>query len=131
MNSKQSIKIWSRVLTEACEGKPAAEQKKAVKRLEEILKAKKKGYLLPVIAANAFGEIENKSKFDIVMAHPQSPELVEKLKKKIAKRFGSGADAKVAVDPKLIGGFVAKSSQYLLDASVKNHLQQLKKIYEQ
>lgn len=118
-------------MTEACEGKPAAEQKKAVKRLEEILKAKKKGYLLPVIAANAFGEIENKSKFDIVMAHPQSPELVEKLKKKIAKRFGSGADAKVAVDPKLIGGFVAKSSQYLLDASVKNHLQQLKKIYEQ
>lgn len=115
---------------EVCEGKTAAEQKKAVKRLEEILKAKKKGYLLPVIAANAFGEIENKSKLDIVMAHPQPPELVEKLKKKIAKRFGTGADAKVIVDSKLIAGFTAKSSQYLLDASVKNRLQQLKKIFQ-
>ncbi|MCU0652731.1 MAG: F0F1 ATP synthase subunit delta [Candidatus Pacebacteria bacterium] len=130
MNSKQTIKIWSRVVTEACEGKTLAEQKKVLVRLEEILKAKKKSYLMPKIVANAAAALQSSAKLEITLAHAQSPELAEKLKKRIASAFEAGSDAKVLVDPAIIGGFVAKSSQYLMDASVKNFLQRLKNKFD-
>lgn len=130
MNSKQAVKIWSRVLAEACDGKTAAEQKKTVARLAEILKAKKKGYLLAEIVKNAFAALEDKNRLEITLAHPQSDELVRSLGKKIAAKFRDGRDTAVAVNPAIIGGFTAKSSQYLLDASVKSRLEKLKKTFE-
>jgi len=131
MNSKQAIKIWNQVLVGACEGKTAAEQKKIVNRLEAILRQKKKEYLLPKIVDKAFAVIENRAKLEITLARHQSPELVEKLKKKIAARIEGGRQVNLAIDPEIIGGFTAKSSQYFLDASVRGYLKRLEKTYQQ
>lgn len=130
MNSKQLIKIWSRVLVEACEGKNLAEQKKIIARLGTILKAKKKEHLLAQIVKNAFEIIEAETKLEITLAHPQSAEFIDKLKKKIAGKFEGNGAVEVAVSPSIIGGFKVKSSQYILDASVKSYLEQLRKNYE-
>ena len=129
MNSKQLIKIWTRVLIEAFEGKSAAEQKKVFGRLKAILKSKKKEYLLRKIAENTIAAMKKETEFEIIMAHEQPLDTVNKLEEKLA-RILCAEDAQVRTDPALIGGFVAKTDQCLIDASVKGFLQQLKKIYQ-
>jgi len=49
MNSKQSIKIWSRILEEAFENEDDARQRAIVDKLKDILARQKKQNLLPVI----------------------------------------------------------------------------------
>jgi F0F1-type ATP synthase delta subunit len=129
MNSKQTILIWTRVLVEACLEKTATEQKKIILRLEEILKRKKKEYLLPRIIKKAFAIMEGRSKMELTLAHSQSPETIDKLTKKLAKHFDGWDEIKTAVDTGIIGGFVAKTEEYIFNASVRNYLDQLKKKY--
>ena len=129
MNSKQTIKIWSRVLMEAGADKSVAEQKKIIHRLGEILKSKKKDYLLEKIVNNALTSIENQSKLEITLARSQSQEFTNELAKKISAKLGANAAAKISIDPSLIAGFCAKTSQYIFNASIKNNLEQLKKTY--
>jgi len=130
MNSKQLIKIWSRVAEDACAGKSLADQKKIFARLEAILKAKKKSYLLARIIDNAHKSLAKRDKLEIVLAHEQTDLTVVKLKKILSAKMESGQNAVVKIDPALIGGFVARTSQYILNASIKSQLEQLKKIYE-
>lgn len=127
MNSKQLINVWSRVLQEAASGKSAAERKKIISRLEAILKNKKKEYLLPVIIEKSAAAAEKQTKLEISLAREQSAEVVEKIKKMLAKKIQGWEKAKLKVDPGLIGGFVAKTEQYIIDASIKNQLEELKK----
>jgi len=130
MNSKQTINVWSRVLQEMGAGKGAAEQKKIVARLEAILKRKKKEYLLPVILEEAAAAAAKKAKLEISLAHEQPAEVTEKLKKALAKGFEGWEKTEVRINPDIIGGFVAKTSQYLVDASVKSQLGKLRRSYE-
>ncbi|MFZ3074234.1 MAG: F0F1 ATP synthase subunit delta [Minisyncoccales bacterium] len=130
MNSKKTIKIWTMVLVKECAGKTAVEQKKIILRLKEILKSKKRGYLLRRIVRDALNAMKKQARFEITMAHSQSAEAVGKLKNRLAVRFGGDEDADVDIDPAIIGGFVAKTDHYLIDASVKGFLKQLKKSYQ-
>jgi F0F1-type ATP synthase delta subunit len=130
MNSKKTIKIWTMVLIKECAGKTAVEQKKIILRLKEILKSKKRDYLLQRIVRDALGAMKKQARFEITLAHPQAADAVGKLEKKLADGFGSDDEADVNIDPAIIGGFVAKTEQYLIDASVKGFLEQLKKIYQ-
>jgi len=129
MNSKQLIKIWTRVLVRACDGKPAVAQKKIIGRLKEILKGKKKEYLFPKIAENTLALMVKENRFEIVLAHEQSGDTFNKLEERLARVLFAN-DAKMKIDAALIGGFVAKTDQCLIDASVKGFLEQLKKTYE-
>lgn len=129
MNSKQTINVWSRVLQEMTAGKTAAEQKKIVSRLEAILKRKKKEYLLPVILEKSAGAAEKQTTLKIFLAHSQPAEVTEKLKNALAKGVEGWEKTEVNVNSSLIGGFVAKTSQYMVDASVKNQLEKLRRSY--
>jgi F-type H+-transporting ATPase subunit delta len=130
MNSKQTIKIWTRVLGETLEGKPAAEQKAVLSRLKEILEGKKKGYLLDEIIRRTSAAMARRKRLEITVAHAQSAETIDKLRKKLEKSFSEWAEVNTKVDPGIIGGFIAKTEQYILNASVKNQLDQLRKIYQ-
>jgi F0F1-type ATP synthase delta subunit len=130
MNSKQLIKVWTRVLIKEAKGKTAAEQKKIFVRLYEILKNKKKEYLFAKILERVLVAMEKETKFEIVLAHEQPIEAVNRLEERLGKLL-CVRGARVRTDPAIIGGFIAKSDQYLVDASVKGFLEQLKKIYQQ
>ena len=130
MNSKKTIAIWSRVLVQVCEGKTQAEQKKIILHLGQILKNKKKEYLLPKIIELTIKAVEKRGKLEITLAHEQPRELVEAIKKKLAKQFNDWEQVEVKTDPGLIGGFIAKNNQYILNASVKDYLLRLKRSYE-
>ncbi len=130
MNSKKIIKIWTLALIKECAQKSAAEQKKAILRLKAILKEKKRGYLLERIVRDALGAMKKAARFEIVLARPQSAAMLEKLESGLAKRLDRDDDADIKIDPAIIGGFLAKTDQYLIDASVKGNLEQLKKTYQ-
>jgi len=130
MNSKKAIKIWTTVLIKECDGKSAAEQKKIILRLKEVLRAKKREYLLKKIVENALNAMKKRARFEITLAHDQSEAVIEKLEDKLGDKFGKDDAADINIDPKIIGGFVAKTDEYLYDASVKGWLEQLKKNYQ-
>jgi F0F1-type ATP synthase delta subunit len=130
MNSKKTIKIWTTVLVKECEGKTAAEQRAVILRLKGILKSKKRGYLLERIVRDALGAMNKLARFEIVLAHSQPAGAIAGLEDKLAERFDRGDEADIKVDPAIIGGFIAKTDQYLMDASIKGNLEQLKKIYQ-
>jgi F-type H+-transporting ATPase subunit delta len=131
MNSKKIIKIWTTVLVKECHGLTAAEQKAVILRLKEILKSKKKGYLLARIVRDALAAMKKLARFEIVLAHPIPAAAIDELEDKLADKFDRGDEADIKIDPAVIGGFIAKTDQYLMDASIKGNLEQLRKIYQQ
>jgi len=130
MNSKKLIKIWTTVLVKECHGKAAAEQKAVILRLKEILKGKKKGYLLARIVGDALAAMKKLARFEIVLAHPIPAGAIGVLENKLADKFDRGDEADIKIDPAVIGGFIAKTDQYLMDASIKGNLEQLRKLYQ-
>ncbi len=127
MNSKKAIKIWTAALIKECFGKSAAEQKKVILRLKEVLRAKKRDYLLGKIVSNALGEMKKRAKFEIVFAREQPAEVSAKLEKILGGRMENGEDADVRIDPSIVGGFIAATDKYLIDASIRGQLEQLGK----
>ena len=130
MNSKQLIKIWSRVLEGSLEGKDSAQQQAVVAKLKDILARKKKQHLLPVILKNAAANSEKATQLEIILAHEQPAQTLAKIAKKFAQELDHKKSVKVMLDPELIGGFVAKTNQYLVDVSIKNRLEFLRHSYE-
>jgi len=118
------------VLIKECTGKTAAEQKSIMLRLKEILRSKKRGYLLQRIVRDALAAMKKQAKFEITLAHSQSDDAIKQLEDKLAARLDSGDEADIKIDPSIIGGFIAKTDQYLVDASVKGSLEQIKRIYK-
>jgi len=73
------------------------------------------------------GGNEKRARFEIIFAREQSEETQKKLEKKLAARLDAVEDAEMKIDPSLIGGFVAATDKYLVDASVKGQIEKLKK----
>jgi F-type H+-transporting ATPase subunit delta len=66
-------------------------------------------------------------KAEIISAMELDEEVLKKIKEKIEQLFGKKAEVSVKLDPSLIGGFVVKVADKVLDASIKHQLEELKK----
>jgi F-type H+-transporting ATPase subunit delta len=66
-------------------------------------------------------------KAEIISATELDEEVLKKIKEKIEQLFGKKAEVSVKLDPSLIGGFVVKVADKVLDASIKHQLEELKK----
>jgi len=66
-------------------------------------------------------------KAEITTATEIDEETVEKIRSKIEEVFGKKAEVSVKLDPSLIGGFVVRVADKVLDASIKTQLENLKK----
>ena len=66
-------------------------------------------------------------KAEIVSAAEIDEETLSKIKEKIENLFGKKAEITVKLDPSLIGGFIVKIADKVLDASIKTQLEMLKK----
>jgi F-type H+-transporting ATPase subunit delta len=67
-------------------------------------------------------------KAEITAATEIDDETISKIKAKIEELFGKKAEISVKLDPSLIGGFVVRVSDKVLDASIKTQLENLKKV---
>ncbi|MFZ3100447.1 MAG: F0F1 ATP synthase subunit delta [Minisyncoccales bacterium] len=128
MNSKKAIKIWTAALVKECSGKSAGEQKKIILRLKEILGAQKRDYLLAKIVSSALEEMKKRAKFEITFAREHDLTMRARLEKKLAECLGASEDADIKINPSIIGGFVAATDGYRMDASIKGQIEKLKKL---
>jgi len=64
---------------------------------------------------------------EITTATELDQETLEKIRDKIEELFGKRAEITVKLDPSIIGGFIVKVSDKVLDASIKTQLENLKK----
>jgi F0F1-type ATP synthase delta subunit len=106
-------------------------QTRLLERLRDFLAHQKKEYLLPKILEDTKKILARREQIDIILAHEQNRAAAETIEKKLRARFGKEKQVKVAVDPGLIGGFIAKTDNYLVNASVRDYLNQLKHVYGQ
>ena len=66
-------------------------------------------------------------KAEITTATELDEETLGKIKSKIEELFGKKAEVTVKLDPSIIGGFIVKVADKVLDASIKTQLENLKK----
>jgi F-type H+-transporting ATPase subunit delta len=68
---------------------------------------------------------ENYLKVNLVSAYEVSPEQEESINQMLRKRFGKQAELEISVDKSLIGGWVVRTDNQVIDMSVRGRLQQL------
>ncbi len=68
-----------------------------------------------------------KLKAEIVSAEELAAETVEKIRETMEKVFEKKVEVETKIDPSIIGGFIVKVGDKVLDASVKTQIERLKK----
>lgn len=127
MKTKNIISTWARVLAILLEGRSEGEQEKTITRLEDMLRLKKKDYLLPKILEETEKIFDKKIKIELTLAREVGKDVQDALKKKLTELLGESKKIEMKIDESIIGGFVAKTENYLINASIKDYLNQLKK----
>lgn len=72
-------------------------------------------------------ETRNRLSAKLTLAQPVSKEVVEKLIAYLEKTTGKSVEVDTQIDPDILGGFVVKYGDRLIDASVASQLQSLEK----
>ena len=98
-----------------------------------LLLRKNRENALPEIAhafKDQYNEIKGITKVKLVTAHPATEELRAGLLKKLAAEAGlNNIELELKVDESLIGGFVLEYNNKIVNASIKNELEQVKKSF--
>ncbi len=66
-------------------------------------------------------------KAEITSATELDEEVLNQIKRKIEELFGKKAEVTVKLDPSIIGGFIVRVADKVLDASIKTQLENLKR----
>jgi len=129
MIAEKEISIWTEALLSILEGKTKEEKKALFKKIIEILKNRKKEYLLPKILKRFESMCSKRKMVELYFAREQSTGLIKKMKKKISGMFGRDKNIEVKIEKDLIGGFRVKTANFLIKATVKDFLNELKSYY--
>jgi F-type H+-transporting ATPase subunit delta len=72
----------------------------------------------------------NQIKVILKTAREHSPEVIEKIRKKVSTIFNKDVIFEMKIEPEIIGGFVAETESFRIDGSVKNNLIKFKNIID-
>lgn len=122
---KKDIQKLVKILLFLSEGKSQEEKGKVIKNFVKILKEKRKTYLLPKILKEVEKE-KKKKEVVLVLSRKQDEKIVAKIEEFLKKNLGREKEIKIRIDENLISGFLARSEDYLISASIKGMLQNLK-----
>lgn len=118
-------KILAEALFLASRGKTAKAKEKIAENLIKFLKIKKETYLLPEILINYQRYLKRKMGL-LIFAREMEKDIQEKLKE-ICKGVLKEAEAiELRIDKGIIGGFIVKTENFLIDASIKGFLERIK-----
>lgn len=118
-------KIIAKALFLATQNKPKENQEKIVRNLINFLKKKRQIYLLPAILNDYQKYLKLKRSF-LTFAHKPDREILEKIKK-VFKDILKGAEKiQIKIDKEITGGFIVKTENTLIDASIKGILRKIK-----
>lgn len=129
MTTGKEILIWADTLLAVLEGKTKEEKKRILQKLMKILKSRKKENLLPRIFERFESIYSKRKKVELSFAREQPPDLVEEIKKNIFKIFGRDKNIEIKINKDFIGGFRIKAANFLIEATVKDFLNELKSYY--
>lgn len=129
MKNEKIISIWSKSLLAAQENKTKEESQKILMKLVSILKKQKKEHLLPDILKKAKNILQRKTRVELFLGKEHNSESVKKIKNRLSDFFGRDKEIEINVNKELIGGFRAKSDKFLVKASIKDFLNELKSNY--
>ncbi len=65
------------------------------------------------------------SKGKLIVSHKIDKRIVNKIAKMVEGKLGRKIELEIEEDPKIIGGFILKTSSFVIDASVKRQLEKL------
>lgn len=126
MTTKKEISIWTKVILlilEDKKGNPSV----AMGKLKEILKKKKKDYLLQEIAKKVKDQHLKRHGIKIFLAKNHQADIIEKIKQKLLSMSGKTAEnLEICLDEDLVGGFRVKTGNFLIKASIKDFLNEIK-----
>ena len=96
---KNEPKIFAAALNEVLAGKGEEDQKKMARSFLEIL--------------------EKEKTVTLVLARDLDREAINSVEEKLRMRLGQDKKFKVEIDNSIIGGFKAKTNNFLIDSSIK------------
>ncbi|MFA5742930.1 MAG: F0F1 ATP synthase subunit delta [Candidatus Paceibacterota bacterium] len=123
---KNEAKIFAKAFISALAGKDESGQRQIVQNFLEVVARKKKIYLLPRILKE-LELIEKGSEAVLVLARDLDQGAVEEIKEGLKKRLGRDKKFKVEIDQSIIGGFKARTSNLLIDSSIKTIIENIRK----
>jgi F0F1-type ATP synthase delta subunit len=126
MTAEKEILTWARALGAIMEEGDKKRQEEAFERLLLILKRKKKIYLFHRILKKVKEAYIKKRTAELFLAREHDKDMEEKIKSNLSKLVGDGKSIETKIDEKLIGGFRVKTANFLIKASVKDFLTELK-----
>lgn len=129
MTTEKEISIWTNTLLAVLEGKKREEKKLIIKKLIKILKNRKKEHLLPKIFKRFETVYLKNNRIEFSFSREQSIDLIKEIKDKTITIFGRDKNIEVKIDKDLIGGFRVKTANFLIKATIKDFLNELKEIY--
>ncbi len=64
---------------------------------------------------------------EVIVAHPLEPQMLDEVRQQLGAKMGKNVNVSQHIDESLIGGVILKIGDSLIDGSVKNQLETLKK----
>ena len=125
MQTENQAKILAEILFSATENKNDQQQKEIARNFLKVLKNKKKIYLLPQILKE-LQKISKKDEIELTFSREIQGEDIKKIEEKLRSVFGKEKVFKTRTDKRLISGFVARTNNYLIDASISGVLEKMK-----
>lgn len=118
--------VLAKILFLAVKGKTSGEKKRIIKNLVAFLREKRKIYLLPRILESYQEYLKRKSGF-LVFSREIDKKTIEKLKKVFKDILEESEAVEIKINKTLIGGFMLKTENFLVDASIKELLEKYSK----
>lgn len=118
-------KILAEALFLASRGKTAKEKERIAQNLINFLKIKKETYLLPEILINYQRYLKRKRGL-LIFAREIEKDIQEKLKKICKGVLKEAETVELRLDKGIIGGFIVRTENFLIDASIKGILERIK-----
>ncbi len=127
LSESVSLEEKKKVFEELLE-KVEVENKDLALELLEYLTVHHAFKFLPLIIRSYQYELENvlgTLKAEIVVASDLPEEVKKKIVETLERKLGKKVEADFRVDPNLLGGFVVRTTSFVVDASVKDLLREL------
>lgn len=121
---ENQAKIWARALFLASRNKTGEKKEKIAENLIKILKRRGKIYILPQILAY-YRKSLNRMKGELTFARQICRKTIEKIEKNFAEILKETDVIQFKIDKKIIGGFILKTENFLVDGSIKGFLERI------
>jgi len=124
MSMEDQVEKCIKILDKAAKEKEEWRKERMIKDMIEVLRRKRKLYLLPRIL-KAYQNYLKRKKGILVFAREPDREVLEKIKTTFRDVFRESQMTEMKINKDILGGFIIKTENFLIDASIRGLLQKV------